>query len=142
MAHKLFSINLCKQSKTAETLLHLDYKRYCLFQNITSQVFLSHNDYIISLSTNKNFLQQFLFSARDAALKTMQQNIHSPKELGIAEALLIGYRNDLDKDLVQAYSDTGVVHIIAISGMHIAIIYATLIWFFRFLKPSKFKKIV
>ncbi len=120
----------------------LDYKRYCLFQNITNQVFLSHNDYIISSSTNKNFLKQFLFATRDAALKTMQKNIHSPKELGIAEALLIGYRNDLDKDLVQAYSDTGVVHIIAISGMHIAIIYATLIWFFKFFKSSKLKKII
>jgi competence protein ComEC len=120
----------------------LDYKRYCLFQNITNQGFLSGNDYIIAASTNKNFLRQFLFTTRDAALKTMQQNIHSPKELGIAEALLIGYRNDLDKDLVQAYSDTGVVHIIAISGMHIAIIYATLIWFFRLFKPSKLKKII
>jgi len=72
----------------------------------------------------------------------MQQNIHSPKELGIAEALLIGYRNDLDKDLVQAYSDTGVVHIIAISGMHIAILYASLIWFFKLFKSSKLKKIL
>jgi competence protein ComEC len=48
-------------------------------------------------------------------LQTLRQNISSSKELGIAEALLIGYRNDLDKELVQAYSNTGVVHIIAIS---------------------------
>ncbi len=120
----------------------LNYNRFCLFQGITNQVFLSANDYIISSSTNKNFLNQFLFLTRDAALRTMQQNIHSTKELGIAEALLIGYRNDLDKDLVQAYSDTGVVHIIAISGMHIAIIYATLVWFFKFFKSSKFKRIL
>lgn len=120
----------------------LNYNRFCLFEGITNQIFLSKNDYIVSSSTNKNFLQQFLFSTRDAALRTMQQNIHSPKELGIAEALLIGYRNDLDKDLVQAYSDTGVVHIIAISGMHIAILYITLVWLFRFFKPSKFKKII
>ncbi len=120
----------------------LDYIRYCLFQNITNQVFLSDHEYVLSSSTNRNFLNQFLFSTRDAALKTLQQNIHSPKELGIAEALLIGYRNDLDKDLVQAYSNTGVVHIIAISGMHIAIIYATLIWFFGFFKSRKLKKIM
>lgn len=51
-------------------------------------------------------------------------------ELGIAEALLIGYTNDLDKDLVQAYSNTGVVHIIAISGMHTGLIYVMLVWLF------------
>jgi competence protein ComEC len=50
--------------------------------------------------------------------------------LGIAEALLIGYKNDLDKDLVQAYSNTGVVHIIAISGLHLGLIYMVLLWLF------------
>ena len=118
----------------------LNYKRFCLFQDVTNQVFLSQYEYVVSPVKSINYLYWFLYSARDAALRTMQQNIHSKKELGIAEALLIGYRNDLDKDLVQAYSDVGVVHIIAISGMHIAIIYATLIWVFKFLKPSKFKK--
>lgn len=120
----------------------LNYKRFCLFQNITGQIFLSSNDYKILAATNKNVIQEFLFYMRDGALKIMQQNIRSPKELGIAEALLIGYRNDLDKDLVQAYSDTGVVHIIAISGMHIAIIYQSLLWFFGLFKSTRFKKII
>src|SRR5207253_4202039 len=52
-------------------------------------------------------------------------------EAGVAEALLIGYRNHLDKDLVQAYSNTGVVHIIAISGLHLGMIYGLLIAFFK-----------
>jgi competence protein ComEC len=61
----------------------------------------------------------------------LQKSISTGKdELGIAEALLIGYTNDLDKDLVQAYSNTGVVHIIAISGMHLALIYVLLVWVF------------
>jgi competence protein ComEC len=51
-------------------------------------------------------------------------------QLSIAEALLIGYTQDLDKDLVQAYSNTGVVHIIAISGMHLGLIYVMLVWIF------------
>ncbi|MEZ5046057.1 MAG: ComEC/Rec2 family competence protein [Chitinophagaceae bacterium] len=46
--------------------------------------------------------------------------------MGIAEALLIGYRYDVDNNIWQAYSDTGIVHIIAISGMHMAMIYATI----------------
>jgi competence protein ComEC len=53
---------------------------------------------------------------------------------GLAEALLIGYKHDLDKDLVQAYSRTGVVHIIAISGLHLGLVYALLLWLTRGLK--------
>ena len=50
-------------------------------------------------------------------------------ESALAKALLIGYKVDLDKDLVQAYSNAGVVHLIAISGLHLALIYALLLWF-------------
>ena len=117
-----------------------NYNRYCLFQNITGQVFLASNDYKILNASNKNVLQELLFKTRDWALNVLKQNIHSPKELGIAEALLIGYRNDLDKDLVQAYSNTGVVHIIAISGLHIGVIYTALLSFFNLFKPSKTKR--
>lgn len=44
----------------------------------------------------------------------------------LAAALLIGYTKELDPDLVQAYSDTGVIHIIAISGMHLSLVYLLL----------------
>ena len=58
--------------------------------------------------------------------------------MGLAEALLIGYKDDLDKNLVQSYTNTGVVHIIAISGLHLGLIY----WLFvQVLKPLKRKKI-
>ncbi|MFT4153069.1 ComEC/Rec2 family competence protein [Parafilimonas sp.] len=117
-----------------------DYRRYCLFKGITSQAFLAANDYHILSSKNKNVLQFFLFAIRDKALQTLRLSIHAPQELGIAEALLIGYRNDLDKDLVQAYSNTGVVHIIAISGLHLAMIYAGLLRLFSLLRLSHSKK--
>jgi len=100
-----------------------DYKRYSIFQNITHQVFLKQDEVILLPAKNINWLQQKLFDIRSATIKTIQQNIKGEQEQGVAEALLIGYRNDLDKDLVQAYSNTGVVHIIAISGLHIGMIY-------------------
>ena len=57
----------------------LDYNRYCLFQNITGQVFLSQNDYIILPTHHSNTLQKILFNVRDWALNILKQNIHSAK---------------------------------------------------------------
>jgi len=76
-----------------------DYTRYCLFQGITAQVFLSNNDYYIMSAKNTKTFQKLLFNLRNQALQVLKENILSEKELGIAEALLIGYRNDLDKEV-------------------------------------------
>src|SRR6185295_9061058 len=87
---------------------------------------------ILLKNKNANHFDQFIFTARDNIIAALQKNMNTNKdELGIAEALLIGYTNDLDKDLVQAYSNTGVVHIIAISGMHLGLIYVMLVWLFN-----------
>jgi competence protein ComEC len=108
-----------------------NYQRYAAFQGIFHNVFLKENDWQTLNQNSRNWFKQLIFSAREYVLGALQKNISSGKdELGIAEALLIGYTNDLDKDLVQAYSNTGVVHIIAISGMHLALIYVLLVWLF------------
>ena len=113
-----------------------NYQRYAAFQGIFHNVFLKDNDWFIAQGNSTNWFKQFIFSARSYVLAVLQKNVGTDNpdsyrdELGIAEALLIGYTNDLDKDLVQAYSNTGVVHIIAISGMHLALIYVLLVWLF------------
>ncbi len=108
-----------------------NYQRYAAFQGIFHNVFLKNKDWESLNKNSKNGFKQLIFSARAYVLGVLQKSVSSGKdELGIAEALLIGYTNDLDKDLVQAYSNTGVVHIIAISGMHLALIYVLLVWLF------------
>ena len=119
-----------------------NYQQYAAFQQIFHQVFLKEKDWVALDGKDINKFKQFIFTTRSAILAALQKNMPAGKdELGLAEALLIGYTNDLDKDLVQAYSNTGVVHIIAISGMHLALIYIMLVWIFSKIpgiKKSKF----
>jgi competence protein ComEC len=121
-----------------------DYKRYSLFQEITHQVYLrdsvpsgKENEFEILLSENRNRFKQFIFSTREKVLHILRTYIKGDKELGLAEALLIGYKDDLDKTLVQSYSNTGVVHVIAISGLHLGLIYWLLLLLFRPLQKRK-----
>jgi len=100
-----------------------DYKRYCLFQDITHQVYLKPGEFEVLSVNSKKEINGFLYAVREKILAILRSNINGDKESGLAEALLIGYKDDLDKTLVQSYSNTGVVHIIAISGMHLALIY-------------------
>lgn len=115
--------------KTIQPILHsgnpgsFDYRRYCLFQGITHQLYLEADDYRpVTVSKSRSF-RAFLFNLREKLLEILRKNIRGEKEPGLAEALLIGYKNDLEPTLVQAYARTGVVHIIAISGLHLGLIY-------------------
>jgi competence protein ComEC len=115
-----------------------DYKRYCLFQGITHQAFLKKDGFITLDKKRQSLPCKILFPIREKVLSVLRTNIQGEKELGLAEALLIGYKDDLDKNLVQSYTNTGVVHIIAISGLHLGLIYWLLV---QLLKPFRRKKI-
>ena len=108
-----------------------NYSRYMAFQQTFYQVFLKQNKYVLFNVHDENKLYSFIYYARKKVINILQEFVKGNKKVtGIAEALLIGYKEDLDKDIVQAYSNTGVVHIIAISGMHLGLIYAVLVWIF------------
>ncbi len=104
-----------------------DYKQYCAFQDIHFQVYLQPKDYKLSGQIHTHVFTGLLIDMRNNVLSILRKFIPGEKETGVAEALLIGYRDDLDKDLVQSYSNTGVVHIIAISGLHLGMIYGLLV---------------
>ena len=50
------------------------------------------------------------------------------KELGIVSALTLGYREDLDKDVQRAFSASGAMHVLAVSGLHTGIVWGIVIW--------------
>lgn len=81
--------------------------------------------------------RNWVLSGRNWVLAVLARWIPDKQILGIAEALLIGYKYDLDRSLIQAYSNTGVVHIIAISGLHLSMIYGLLLWLFKPFMPLR-----
>jgi competence protein ComEC len=117
-----------------------DYRRYCAFQDIYHQVFFKVGEFAALPEKNENSIQKFLFAAQEKTVSIFHKYIQGDKEKGLAEALLIGYKDDLDKNLVQSYTNTGVVHIIAISGMQLALIYGFLLIIFKPFRKIRFIK--
>lgn len=108
-----------------------DFKNYCKLQRITGSIYLDKKDFSKQGVEPVSRLHKFLGQTQLYICDRLKKWIPGKKEYGLAEALLIGYRLDLDKDLSNAYSITGTVHIIAISGMHLALIYGLLMWLLR-----------
>ena len=50
------------------------------------------------------------------------------QDLGIISALTLGYREDLDKDVQRAFSASGAMHVLAVSGLHTGIVWGIVMW--------------
>ncbi len=66
----------------------------------------------------------------------IQSHVSNPQSQQIALALLLGQKGSLDKEIRDAYAETGTMHILAVSGLHVGIIYAMLLLPVRALRPT------
>ena len=62
--------------------------------------------------------------------------------IAVASTLILGYKVDLSNDVLQAYSKTGTIHVLSVSGAHVAIIYLLLNFLLSFLNRYKHGKII
>ena len=58
-------------------------------------------------------------------------------EFAVLAALTLGYTDDLQPDLRASYSATGTVHILSVSGMHVAVIYVVIGFLLSFLDKKQ-----
>ncbi|WP_353549087.1 ComEC/Rec2 family competence protein [Sediminibacterium sp. KACHI17] len=111
-----------------------DYAAHCARQGIYHSLYLEEKDfYVIKRVTDTRNL---LIRAQEYVRTVFHKYIPGQQEKAIAEALVIGYKYDLEDDLLQAYSNTGVVHVIAVSGMHLGLIYGFLLLLTKFLQRN------
>ena len=63
-------------------------------------------------------------------------------EFAVLSALTLGFTDDLQPDIRAGYSATGTVHILSVSGMHVAVVYLVLMFLLKFLDKSLKTKII
>lgn len=99
-----------------------DFAAYNSRKNIFHQCYVSSTQLHALPESADNIFRRWLTSAQRLALEAMDRSIPAPHQQ-MAKALLIGYREEVDREVLSAYTDTGVVHVIAVSGMHLGLIF-------------------
>ncbi len=75
---------------------------------------------------------------RRAAAETLRVGMaERPDRYGVLHALLLGYRARLPPDVQQAFRRTGTMHVFAISGLHVGIICAVLVFAINLLRVPR-----
>lgn len=65
---------------------------------------------------------------RSKLLNLFAQSGLKTDELAVVSALTVGYKNLLDDELYKTYSAAGATHILAVSGLHVGIIYGMMVF--------------
>jgi len=102
-----------------------DYKRFLSYQNIYYQVFLNETDWKTTGSF-QNSVTRVASGVRQSIIATIGELFPKTEHKGFAEALLVGYRNNLNTEIVDSFSKTGTLHVLAVSGLHVGIIFLIL----------------
>ncbi len=115
-----------------------NYQQYAHSQGIFRTINLKDT---LSLAVESKRINYYsLVATLHHKIKAFWQNHGlNPRYTAVASALLLGERQHLDSGIKQQFIDAGIMHVLAISGLHIGI----LLLFFRFvLQPLKSIKIL
>ncbi|WP_200974382.1 ComEC/Rec2 family competence protein [Echinicola sp. 20G] len=88
--------------------------------------------------SKENGLQQNILSLRKSITSAIDQEIEDDRARQVAQALLVGQKSQLEEQVSEAYVTAGAMHILAVSGLHVGMIYGV---FFLFFKPSNLKRV-
>lgn len=112
-------------------LYQFDYAKYMASKNILKQV-RTHPDEIFVQPKRSVSFRGRAAKFRNQITENLAQNNFSKEQISLIEALLLGQKRELSKDTYSKFADAGVVHVLAVSGLHVGV----LLYFLLFLlKP-------
>ncbi|HAL80897.1 MAG TPA: hypothetical protein DCO83_00615 [Mucilaginibacter sp.] len=119
-----------------------NYKKYLAEKNIYYQAFLYRKQYVALAANTGNPLIARSLRLRQQLVEKLKRNMRDTGAVAVASTLILGYKADLSDDIKQAYSKTGTMYVLSVSGGQVAIIYILLTIVLKFLNRYKHGKLV
>ncbi|MGR3765101.1 DNA internalization-related competence protein ComEC/Rec2 [Rossellomorea sp. NS-SX7] len=99
-----------------------NYKKYLYERDIH---WILQVDSFEGCSKSKREWKYFLVQWRFAGLKFIEENLPT-ETVGVTQALVFGETGRISEELMDSYRALGIVHLLAISGLHVGLIYVML----------------
>ena len=119
-----------------------DYKSYLGDRQIYYQTFLSNDQFYLLDRGHGNPLILFALEFRKKLVEKFHHYLPDKSAAAFASTLILGYRAELSRELVEAYSKTGTMHVLSVSGMHVGIVFLVLTAVLRFMDRTKKTRLI
>ncbi len=125
---KLFCNVLFQSIENKNNPGEFDSENYWRAKGIKKIGFLYSGSYRV-FGNSQSFLTRW-FSSLDRKLSQIFEDKLQPEAVGIAKALVLGDRDHLDTEAVRSFGNSGAMHVLAVSGLHVGMILVMLIFIF------------
>jgi len=115
----------------------VDYQQKLRLAHLYHQHFLSQGQVALIGSQPPSSIQALAFRLLHQCQAQFTMYIQQEEVRSIVLALLLGQRDTLVAPIKAAYADGGVMHVLAISGLHIGILYWCITWFLSLIRPLR-----
>ena len=113
-------VGTIKKVQEPRNLYDFNYSEYLRLKNIHYQVTSYYQPFII---TEEKSFQSLIISGRDYLTKQFSKLGYSEKTQGFIQALLFGIKTNLNDEIQQQFKDFGILHVLAVSGMHVVLLF-------------------
>lgn len=127
--------------KENELAFQFDYASYLKSRGIIKTVTLCHAEKIPDHPVQAVWYR-WINKSRIQFKRITEIIFRTSSSKALAESLLLGYKEDLDASTKDAFQKSGVSHLLAVSGMHTALIYEILFLLFVPLGSSQKRRFV
>ena len=118
-----------------------DYSRYLKHERTSFRIWASPELVKLENGRSEKTLPVSINRLHDKISDVYERSGITGSELALLKALFMGDRSELVQENKKAFSDAGVMHLLAVSGLHLGIIYMLLIFLLKPLKNDRSKKI-
>lgn len=127
------------ESFTSDLGREFNYPGYLLARGVEYQI--SFADVTVSASGEGNILILFLLQLKHRLMIAIEHVIPEP-QAGLGEGLLLGVKQALGEDLETAFRQTGIIHIVVLSGYNVMLIVAFVMYFLAFIFSKRVRTVV
>lgn len=110
-----------------------DYRKYLSFHLVYQQAYLKSSNWALIAQSQDRPWYASALRGRHRLIELFAKHGLQKEELGVASALVLGYKNKLEEKLKRSYSRAGAMHVLAVSGLHVGIIFLVFGHLFKFM---------
>ena len=100
-----------------------NFRQYLAFHNIYNKAFVTRGEWRVIDTAAGNPVLAGIYKLRSSFLSIITRYVSDKNDFGVASAIMLGYRDYINSEIMRAYASSGTVHVLSVSGLHVSIMF-------------------